>query len=148
MKDAGEPGLPGWTINAYADTNGNGTLDAGDTVADGGTTNDASGVYTLTPQARQVHRVRGAAGDWIQSLPGTTRRVRRRRRTLAPAATRSRSPRASTDPDNDFGNYQQATKTGTKFNDLNANGVEDAGEPGLAGWTINAYVDDERQRHA
>ena len=36
-----------------------------------------------------------------------------------------------TDADNDFGNYQNATKTGMKFNDLNANGVKDAGEPGL-----------------
>ena len=28
-----------------------------------------------------------------------------------------------------------------KFHDLNADGVKDAGEPGLAGWTINAYAD-------
>ena len=28
-----------------------------------------------------------------------------------------------------------------KFHDLNANGAKDAGEPGLAGWTITAYVD-------
>ena len=33
------------------------------------------------------------------------------------------------------------TKTGTKFNDLNANGTRDSGEPGLAGWTINLYKD-------
>src|ERR1044072_1657924 len=45
------------------------------------------------------------------------------------------------DTGNDFGNYQQATKTGVKFLDSNANGVKDAGEPGLSGWTINAYVD-------
>jgi hypothetical protein len=30
-----------------------------------------------------------------------------------------------------------ATKSGYKFNDLNSNGVWDAGEPGLNGWTIN-----------
>ncbi len=29
-----------------------------------------------------------------------------------------------------------ATITGSKFNDLNGNGVRDPGEPGLAGWTI------------
>jgi hypothetical protein len=28
---------------------------------------------------------------------------------------------------------------GTKYNDLNGNGVRDAGEPGLSGWTIGAY---------
>lgn len=32
-----------------------------------------------------------------------------------------------------------ATKNGYKFNDLNGNGALDAGEPGLAGWTI--YID-------
>ena len=40
------------------------------------------------------------------------------------------------DTGNDFGNYQQATKTGVKFEDLNANGVKDASEPGLTGWGI------------
>ena len=28
---------------------------------------------------------------------------------------------------------------GVKFNDLNGNGVKDSGEPGLSGWTINAF---------
>ena len=42
------------------------------------------------------------------------------------------------DAGNDFGNFQNATKSGMKFNDLNANGVKDAGEPGLGGWTITA----------
>ena len=28
-----------------------------------------------------------------------------------------------------------------KFDDLNANGVKDAGEPGLPGWDIRAYED-------
>ncbi|MHB1453539.1 MAG: DUF7507 domain-containing protein, partial [Saccharofermentanales bacterium] len=32
-----------------------------------------------------------------------------------------------------------ATKMGTKFNDMNVNGVHDEGEPGLVGWTI--FVD-------
>ena len=45
------------------------------------------------------------------------------------------------DADNDFGNWQTATKTGMKFHDLNADGVKEAGEPGLAGWTITAYAD-------
>src|SRR5206468_1727294 len=37
----------------------------------------------------------------------------------------------------DFGNQQiPSTIYGTKWNDLNGNGVQDGGEPGLAGWTI------------
>ena len=35
-----------------------------------------------------------------------------------------------------FGNYQYATISGMKFNDLNGNGVQDETEPGLPGWTI------------
>ncbi|MET1008545.1 MAG: SdrD B-like domain-containing protein [Gaiellaceae bacterium] len=33
------------------------------------------------------------------------------------------------------------TKAGVKFNDLDADGMRDAGEPGLPGWTINLYKD-------
>ena len=39
----------------------------------------------------------------------------------------------------DFGNWAPGSISGMKFNDLNANGVKDAGEPGLLGWTV--YVD-------
>jgi len=44
-----------------------------------------------------------------------------------------------------------ATKAGYKFNDLNANGVWDVGEPGLNGWTINlvgSSIDDKGHAHA
>ena len=34
-----------------------------------------------------------------------------------------------------------ASKSGTKFHDLNANGVKDPGDPGLSDWTINLYQD-------
>src|SRR6185369_15933489 len=36
----------------------------------------------------------------------------------------------------DFGNFQIMDLSGKKFEDLNANGKQDAGEPGLSGWTI------------
>jgi hypothetical protein len=39
----------------------------------------------------------------------------------------------------DFGNYQIATSSisGTKWNDLNGNGVRDPGEPGIPNWKVN-----------
>ncbi len=37
------------------------------------------------------------------------------------------------------GGNGQGTISGMKFNDLNANGVKDEGEEGLAGWTITIY---------
>lgn len=44
-----------------------------------------------------------------------------------------------------FGNVQQqATKTGTKYEDFNANGVFDVGvDQPLAGWTIAAFADND-----
>src|SRR5262249_1735205 len=47
----------------------------------------------------------------------------------------------STEQNNNFGNFQQGTKSGVKFNDLNGDGTKDAGEPGLPGWDIPAYTD-------
>ena len=41
-----------------------------------------------------------------------------------------------TDSGNNFGNWRYGTKSGMKFEDLNGNGVKDAGEPGIADWTI------------
>ena len=38
------------------------------------------------------------------------------------------------------------TAEGTKFNDLNANGKRDSGEPGLAGWRIFADYDNDGVR--
>ena len=35
-----------------------------------------------------------------------------------------------TDSGNNFGNWRYGTKSGTKFEDLDGNGVKDAGEPG------------------
>jgi hypothetical protein len=37
----------------------------------------------------------------------------------------------------DFGNFQNVSVTGTKFNDLNGNGIFDGGEPGLAGFVFD-----------
>ncbi len=36
----------------------------------------------------------------------------------------------------DFGNYRPVSISGRKFEDLDGDGVKDAGEPGLVGWTI------------
>lgn len=38
--------------------------------------------------------------------------------------------------DVNFGNFQLGKICGMKFDDLNGNGVKDAGEPGLSGWRI------------
>ena len=47
---------------------------------------------------------------------------------------------------NDFGNWTTATKSGVKFEDLDADGQpREGGEPGLSGWTIFVDYDDDGQ---
>ena len=143
VKDAGEPGLPGWTIRAYKDLNANGTLDAAEAASPtASAVTDASGNYTMTfPPGRYMVCEVLQAG-WAQSFPTAAGASCAAGAGLAPQRLgRSTCRRGQEDSGNDFGNYQQATKTGFKFHDLNANGVKDAAEPGLTGWTINAYLD-------
>ena len=141
-REAGEPGLADWVIRAYVDSNGDGDLDAGETTVAGSDTTDANGEYliSLNPGRYVVCEVLQAT--WTQSEP-------------APAGNQCGDTVAglgdggyailvtsgSTDPDNEFGNFRQGAKSGLKYNDLNANGDREAGEPGLADWVIRAYVD-------
>ena len=136
-RDAGEPVLPGWEIRAYADANGNGAVDAGETfVSD---TTDANGLYSfsLNPGNYVVCEVLQAT--WIQSEPAGPDECSAT--GLGGDGYAITVTSGSSDTDNEFGNFQQGTKSGLKYNDLNANGDRDAGEPVLPGWEIRAYAD-------
>jgi uncharacterized repeat protein (TIGR01451 family) len=135
VKDAGEPGLSGWTITAFVDANGNGTKDAGETTVGGSAVTVAGGAYSMSLKPGKYVVCETLQAGWFQSFPAGT--------ACGATAAGYGITLASNavDSDNDFGNYRNATKTGTKFDDLNANGARDAGEPGLAGWTITAFVD-------
>jgi hypothetical protein len=142
-KDTGEPGLSGWTIRLYADTNNNNLIDAGETFVT--RTTDASGNYSFAGiNAGNYLACEVLQATWTQSFP-----------TAATANSADCSgavglgargwdvtlTASGADTGNDFGNFQQGTKSGVKFNDLNNNGTKDAGEPGLNGWVIRAYTD-------
>jgi len=119
VKDTGEPGLPGWTI----------TLNPGSfTTATG-----ASGAYCFGPLLPGTYTVGEILqSGWTQTLP------------VGPGTYTVTVPPSVTNLN--FGNCQAPVGAacsqkvseicGIKFNDLNANGVKDPGEPGLAGWTI------------
>jgi hypothetical protein len=49
-----------------------------------------------------------------------------------------------TDAGNDFGNFRNGTKSGTKFEDVNGNGIRDTTEPGVAGVQIHLFGTDGR----
>lgn len=118
VRDAGEPGLPGVTIRL--------------TPAAGGTartlTTDAAGNYLFTevvPGSYTLSEVVPTGFTQTAPIPPGTIPV-----TLASGGSSI---------NNVFGNFRgllTGTISGLKFNDINGNGVRDAGEPGLAGVTI------------
>lgn len=118
-RDAGEPGLSGWRIGLYQ----HGVLLAS-------ATTDASGDYRFVLDA--------------QALPIDAETFELRE-VQQPGWEPSRTPAAvhvafgshgQVFAGNDFGNYRPATVTGAKYEDMDADGDRDAGDPGLADWTI------------
>jgi hypothetical protein len=149
VKDAGEPGLNGWTINAYKDTDGNGVRDNGETTvaatATTATVNAVVGSYALTLDPGKYVVCEVLQSTWKESKPsgnticnGTTNNDLT---TLGAAGYAVTIVSRVDHPNNDFGNFQQATIAGTKFKDINNNGAKDAGDSGLQGWTIHIYND-------
>ncbi len=137
VKDAGEPGLPGWTI--YVDYNDNSVLDTGEPFD----VTDATGSYTIEAIVPGTYKVREVSQtNWVCSFPN--------------AGTET-APVTSTQcwynetfveggelTGNDFGNWATATKEGRKFQDANGDGDDEGGaDPGLGGWTINVYADSD-----
>ena len=131
FRDQGEPGLAGRTI--FIDANANGTFDAGEI----STITDTSGAYAFTGLQAGTSLViaQSLQVGWLVTAPATGAHyiVIVSGQTLA---------------DNDFGNFRLAEIRGITFNDLNANGLQDAGESGLAGWTIYIDANNNGQREA
>ena len=114
-KDGGEPGLSGWTIRLM-----NGATEVAKTVT------GADGSYSFAGVAPGSYTVEEVAqAGWTQSYPASpgTHAI-----TLVSGVD---GPK-----DIDFGNWRKTSLSGMKFEDINGNGVKDAGEPGLSGWTV------------
>jgi len=141
VKDAGEPGLGGWVI--YVDYDGDGTRDVGEPFA----TTASDGTYEITGIVPGTYKVReeGQSG-WTCSFPNAG--------TETAPVTSTQCWYEETFEEgadlvgNDFGNWTTASKTGMKFHDLDADGVKDAGEPGLGGWVIYVDYDNDSVRDA
>ncbi len=135
-REAGEPGLPGWTI--YVDYNDNGMKDEGEPSA---ITNE-NGNYEIAGIKPGTYKVREVPQEgWTCSYPN--------------AGPGDADPdgvvwstmcwheetftSGSRFTDNGFGNWTTATVEGVKFEDLNGDGKRDPGEPGLPEWRI--FVD-------
>ena len=121
--EVGEPGLQGWVI--YHDANNDNTLDVGEA----SDVTDATGHYSLTVPAGAT----APTPEVIRELPKTDWRPTTPAGgaiTLLLLNSQSRTL--------NFGNTQRGLVQGTKFNDVDGDGVKDAGEPGLANFTIFA----------
>ncbi len=119
VRDPGEPGLAGFNINLTPAAPGSPPAQTVTTDANGNFlfTNVSPGGYILSETPRQGFSLTVPAANSIAV-------------TLASGGSSI---------DNVFGNFRgvlTGTITGTKFLDVNANGVRDAGEPGLPGVTI------------
>ncbi|MFN0199522.1 MAG: collagen binding domain-containing protein, partial [Planctomycetaceae bacterium] len=120
IQQLGELGLAGWTI--YIDANLNGSFDAGEV----STVTDINGNYTFGDLAAGTYRIREVAQvDFTQTS------VNPLDITVTSGVDISGIA---------FGNFQLIdiinSISGTKFNDINGSGTRQAGELGLAGWTI------------
>jgi hypothetical protein len=125
--DPNEPALPGWTI--WLDTNNNSVEDAGDMYEQTDTTGHfkftgvPAGTYTLGEQSQP---------GWIQTAPAGG---------ILSVTSDPNTPSSSIL----FGNQQTGGPTydgkicGSKWNDLNGNGISENTESSLAGWNI--YLD-------
>ena len=122
--DADDPKLPGWTIKA------SGTAGKGTNFTQTKTT-DSDGAYRfdLPPGTYMVEEVCPTNTDWYQSLPKPSGYVCGNGRYTNIEIRSGDAPHLN----NDFGNFQPVQIIAKKFNDLDADGVKDAGEDFLKG---------------
>jgi protocatechuate 3,4-dioxygenase beta subunit len=115
IQETGEPGLQGWTVQL---------IDSHNNVA-GSVQTDANGNYSIAnvgPGAYTVQEVlQPGCVQTAPALPGSY------------ALTTTSGANVSGD---NFGDFQQVSIGGNAFNDLNGDGVQETGEPGLQGWTV------------
>ncbi len=118
-----DPGLAGWTIELWHDGDANGILSGGDFAEQTAVTNGSGNYSFLIPGPHNHFLLEVAQPGWTQTTPANHYTLN----TISSGATFSGF---------DFGNFQLATISGQKFNDLDGNGALNGGESGLSGWTI------------
>ncbi len=129
VQDGGEPGISGVTV--YADINGNGVFDA---ATEPSAVTDGSGAYTIGNLVPGTYTARVDPS----SLPAGVVQTYDLAGALDHAATFSLSAtQARTDVD--FGYAPGATIGDFVWEDTDGDGVQDGGEPGLAGVGVTLY---------
>jgi len=136
----------------YLDTNNNGVIDAGDTPLGGQdvfvdqiqlghdqgaitSTFSGTGFNPLNPLSQGAYSAVVEPGTYrVRMVPGSGLAVERSSPALQQDITISTVTQTAENVD--FLEVAQATASGTVFNDANHNGIQDAGERGIAGRTV------------
>jgi|GEM_PF-5718593 len=125
IQDAGEAALAGWTI--FIDADDSGTLNG----AEVSQVTDANGAYTFSNLAPGTYNVQEVIQlGWTPVLPAN--------------GEQDVQVVAGITTDLDFANFQTfetGSISGVKFFDHDQDGVQDAGDEGLQGWTVFIDVD-------
>ena len=133
-RDTGEAGVPGQTL--YLDADHDGVLDPGETT----TTTNAAGAYTFNAPAPGRHHVRHVVPEgWTRTAPrGASREG------VWVVIAEVGEPKSGFD----FGmiHAPPASVSGRAYNDLDVDGVRDAGEPALGGGVVYLDFDNDRWR--
>lgn len=133
--------FPGVTVALYADTNGNGVLDAGDKLV-GTTTTDSNGDYSFTglPNGTYFVDVTDDAnelnGYWKSNGPNAGADNNSQLDPYKVTVTGGQ-----TNTTGDFGYYLDPGALGNRvWHDQNKDGIQDAGEPGIAGAVVTLVI--------
>jgi len=151
IQDAGEPGIPGATVELLFDSNGDGFLGGTEaTTATATTTTDAYGKYVFTALTPGVYGVRFLtpsgytfttrdAGQSSGSIDSTNDSDPNITTGVVPAFN-AQAGVYRTNIDAGFRIANTSTLGDFVWNDLNGDGLQTAGEPGVAGVTATLYT--------
>jgi LPXTG-site transpeptidase (sortase) family protein len=133
IQDAGEPGISGVTVRL---------LDSAGTTTLATITTDASGNYlfdNLTPGDYRVEFVLPSGYTFSPQDQGANDAVDSDANATSGRTVSTTLTSGENDLTWDAGMYQTASLGDFVWNDLNADGIQDAGEPGISGVTVNLY---------
>ena len=137
VKDIGEPVLQGWEIHMFDKATG------GQVFHEHRFT-DVNGQYLFAGVQPNTYIVcETIQAGWVQTFPTSGADCSAHGGGVGYEIVLGFD---TVDDNNDFGNRQIVSKSGTKFNDLNGIGGRDPGEPGLQGWTIHLFGTDINQQ--
>ncbi len=138
-RDLGEPGLQGWRITVF---------DTGSTLEHAHTFTDTDGNYAFLVPAGSYVICESPTAGWTQTFPASGINCQALTGGFGYSTTVTAGQLVT---GIDFANHLTAatsgTKTGKKWSDLNANGLKDVGEPGLAGWQIHLFRSGDASFH-